>query len=433
MIPVLIIAFLIRLVGLNQSLWLDEGTTAKVVLNYALVNIPIKFSLLDFHPPFYYLFMKLWTAVFGYSEVSLRMPSVLFSLYTGVFIYLIAKKLLNKKTGLLASALFLFNPLIVYYSQEARMYMMATFFLTASFYFLFVKKNTVLHNLFVFLSFGIFYGSIFFITGMYVYLAYKREWKNLFFCAFGLLTVLTILFPLLVKQLTNARQSLGLIPNWHQVLGEATIKNLFLIPVKFTFGRISFYPKKLYYLLSGAWALVIMSLVFLGGLKNKKIGFITVFPLLLGTIFSIFTPLLQYFRFLYLLPLVCYLMAISVKNRYLSTIILTGFAILSFVYLFNSNIHREDWKALALKLNRREDIYMILPSSDAFIYYLPSRPPRELRSVGKVAPSSRFITVIPYTADIYGFDYAKVLINEGYFLAKKDEVRGLTSELWENK
>ena len=107
-ILVFLFAFLIRLIALDQSLWLDEATTAKVIQNYNYSEIITKFSPLDFHPPLYYLFMKFWTNIFGYSEISLRIPSVLFSLMTGYVVYLIG--------GIWSAIFFLFNPLIVYYS-----------------------------------------------------------------------------------------------------------------------------------------------------------------------------------------------------------------------------------------------------------------------------------------------------------------------------
>src|SRR3990167_11022982 len=110
---IFVLAFLIRLIALNQSLWLDEAITAKVVMSFGFKDIINKFSPTDFHPPLYYLFMKLWTNFFGYSEIALRMPSILFSLLTGYVIYLIG--------GIWAAVFFLFNPLIVYYSQEAQM------------------------------------------------------------------------------------------------------------------------------------------------------------------------------------------------------------------------------------------------------------------------------------------------------------------------
>ena len=180
-ILIFLAAFLIRLIALNQSLWLDEAVTANVVRNFRFSQIVNGFSPTDFHPPLYYLFMKLWTNFFGYSEIALRMPSVLFSLLTGYVIYLIG--------GIWSAAFFLFNPLIVYYSQEARMYMMATFLLTAGlFYFLHMSssdsiggsrkidsrlrgndKHSIFFGVFISLAFLSFYGSLFFIAALFFF------------------------------------------------------------------------------------------------------------------------------------------------------------------------------------------------------------------------------------------------------------------------
>ncbi|EKE12574.1 MAG: hypothetical protein ACD_13C00166G0001, partial [uncultured bacterium] len=86
---VLILAVILRLVSLNQSLWLDEATSA----NVAVMSLPDffnKFIPADFHPPLYYLFLMGWSRVFGISEISLRIPSVIFGVATVYFVYLIA-------------------------------------------------------------------------------------------------------------------------------------------------------------------------------------------------------------------------------------------------------------------------------------------------------------------------------------------------------
>jgi len=166
---IFIFAFLIRLIALNQSLWLDEAITASVVRSFSFFQIITKFSPTDFHPPLYYLFMKLWTNMFGYSEIALRMPSVLFSLMTGYVVYLIG--------GVWAMAFFLFNPLIVYYSQEARMYMMVTFFLTVALYYFLKNNKQILFGLFISLAFLTFYGSIFLIVSFLIYSLYKKNYK----------------------------------------------------------------------------------------------------------------------------------------------------------------------------------------------------------------------------------------------------------------
>ena len=81
------IALLLRCIGITQSVWLDESTTAKVVRMFDYTGIVKYFSPYDFHPPLYYLFMKLWTQVAGYSELALRLPSVIFSLVAGGYIF----------------------------------------------------------------------------------------------------------------------------------------------------------------------------------------------------------------------------------------------------------------------------------------------------------------------------------------------------------
>src|SRR3989344_6433319 len=131
LIIILFLAFLVRLIALNQSLWLDEAVTANIVSNFSYSEILNKFSPFDFHPPLFYFVEKFWTNIFGYSETTLRFPSIIFSLLTGWIIYLIGKRMKDDPTsprqtrlrgarnvGLFAASLFLFNPLIIYYSQE---------------------------------------------------------------------------------------------------------------------------------------------------------------------------------------------------------------------------------------------------------------------------------------------------------------------------
>src|SRR3989344_9240339 len=122
LIIILFLAFLVRLIALNQSLWLDEAVTANIVSNFSYSEILNKFSPFDFHPPLFYFVEKQWTNIFGYSEIALRFPSIIFSLLTGWIIYLIGRRLEGwkvgrlegKNIGLWAAALFLFNPLIIY-------------------------------------------------------------------------------------------------------------------------------------------------------------------------------------------------------------------------------------------------------------------------------------------------------------------------------
>lgn len=429
------VAFFLRLISLDQSLWLDEATTARVVQQYHYLEIINKFSPYDFHPPLYYLFMKFWINIFGDSEMSLRMPSVIFSLLVGWVIFLIGKAIENEKTGFWAAILFLFNPLIIYYSQEARMYMMATIFLTVGLYwFLKVKnsklkiKNLLLINLFFSLAFLTFYGSIFFIVAFLFYLLIQKQWKNFFISLSTVICLLLIISPLLYQQLTNAKFSLMEVRNWSLVLGKANIKNLLLIPIKFSIGRIDFYPKWLYYLIALGWTTFVWFFVvkkFLA-IKKSKIRIdlliaLLFFPLIIGFIFSFITPLLQYFRFLYLIPILAILL--SVVDDLNKRILLFGFLFFSLIYLIFPQFHREDWKSLSfyLKQNQIKEVFIISSSADPLIYYNQRIKINDLRKIcqKKDVLTRKEIVIVPYTTEIYGLDYERCLSDRFKLIEEK--------------
>jgi uncharacterized membrane protein len=422
---IFIFAFLIRLIALNQSLWLDEAITASVVKNFSFLQIITKFSPTDFHPPLYYLFMKLWTNIFGYSETALRMPSVLFSLGTGWVVYLIG--------GALPAILFLFNPLIIYYSQEARMYMMVTFFLTVALYYFLKNKNAILFNSFVFLSLLTFYGSVFLITAFLIYFLYKKQYKNLFICLLVVFVYSLTISPLLYQQLINSKVALSQVTNWSLVLGKANLKNLFLIPIKFSIGRISFYPKWLYWGIAGTWtAFILIRILFIRTAIIKRVRYLLIFPLLLGFVISFFTPMLQYFRFIYLIPILCLILGFSPSSQPWMNLrgssLVGGFLIFSLIYLLLPQFHREDWKSLVKSLPKNIPVYMILSSSDPVKYYDPSLNVLRLESLKDAR--QREILVIPYTAGIYGLDYKTLLNKNGYQLNKEVSFREITYERW---
>ncbi len=477
-------AFLIRLIHLNQSLWLDEATTAIVAKTYSYIGIIAQFSPHDFHPPLYYLFIKLWTSLFGYSEIALRMPSVLFSLGTGLAIYLLVRKYESrmanaKKTKdtipFWSAAFFLFNPLIIYYSQEARMYSMTTFLIALSFYF-FLRfspsdsglKNPMrsldywLMNFFLTLSFFTFYASIFYIASLYVYLVWTQKHRvstllSILVVGLGILSI----SPLLYQQYVVSREALVSVTNWSLVLGQVTMKNLFLFPIKFTSGRVSFFPKSMYYLLSGGWTLFV-ALIMIAGFRiksgmKKDIRIILYFlltPLILGVLFSFNSPLLQYFRFQYLIVFLSIFLGIvanhpqpalgiqtggHINSGLTRYALLVGFISWSLLYLVFPQYHREDWQSLSTELkNETAPIFMVSSSSDPVKYYAPEITVNDLRSLStidsglesKMETKGNSIIIVPYTAFIHGVDYKQILVSNGYFQESTQVERGLTYEKW---
>lgn len=445
-IPIFIAAFLIRLINLDQSLWLDETIVAKVVKTIPFHLIPLQFSPGDFHPSLYYLSISVWSGIFGTSEIALRFPSILSALVAGLFVYKIGLLWKNRQLALWATVFFLFNPLVVYYSQEARMYMMATMFLTITLYYflrlikntLFIRRDIILFNLFSALSMFTFYGSAFFIAGMiivgvYQLLVINRSKKNLislFFHLFiGLFISLILLSPLLYQQIMNAKIGLADVKNWSLILGKAELKNVAMIFLKFATGRISWFPKWSYYLIAGIPTTLIWLSVAIGMKKNKLFGYLFILPLLFGLFVSIWAPMMMYFRFLYLIPVMSLLLALT-KNGKIKYMIFLAYVSFSFVSLFLPQFHREDWKALTKSLNVNSRIYMILPSSDPITYYRNDVPVYELRDIGRTS-TPEFVSIIPYTSEIYGFDYQKILEDKGCLKKTEIHFRGdLSVEEW---
>lgn len=321
-IIILLLALGLRLIGIGQSFWLDESISANVA-KMPIGEIVKNFSIGDFHPPIFYWFLDLWTKIFGSHVVILRLSSVLLSLITIYFVYLIGKKIKNEKIGILAALFLAINPLFVYYSQELRMYSMSTMWLIIGFYYFvkikskkYLKKDLVVFNLMMALAFGTFYGSIFLIASFAIYFLIKKEWKLFWLTNIGTGLAIIILTPLLLTQIKNSQIMLEQVTNWTLVLGKVNLKNLLLIPLKFGVGKISFYPKIWYYLIGGIWSLIILGLT----LKNKKEGnwlkIFLVLPIVLAILFSIKSPLLQYFRFLYLVPIMCLVLAVNCDKKW---------------------------------------------------------------------------------------------------------------------
>lgn len=121
------------------SLWGDEAWAANLAIK-PIIKI-ISLVAKDTSPPFYYLLLHTWMGIFGTSEIAIRALSFLFFLLTVLTVFLIGKHLWDKKTGLLASLLVLFNPFLFIYAFEGRMYSLLLLTSTLSVYFFLKKKR----------------------------------------------------------------------------------------------------------------------------------------------------------------------------------------------------------------------------------------------------------------------------------------------------
>jgi mannosyltransferase len=109
----------------HQSLWLDEAYTDHLVhlgFGSMLSEIPKSEST----PPLYYILTWAWTHVFGYSGFALRSVSALSGAATAAVVYALATRVGGLRAGVIAGVLVAVSPIMVWYSQEARSYALAT-------------------------------------------------------------------------------------------------------------------------------------------------------------------------------------------------------------------------------------------------------------------------------------------------------------------
>ena len=119
----LLLAFGLRFYDLDaQSLWNDEGTSVAVAQR-DLVTIA-RDAAQDIHPPLYYELLSSWVRLFGTSEAAVRSLSALLGVGLVALLYPLGRLLAGRWAGLAAAFLAAINPFQVYYSQEARMYML---------------------------------------------------------------------------------------------------------------------------------------------------------------------------------------------------------------------------------------------------------------------------------------------------------------------
>lgn len=128
----LLAAALIRFVDLGGwSLWNDEIYTLLVLPVSPLLaqGIPI-----DQHPPLYYLLLEKWLTL-GDGEFFMRLPSAAAGWLAVLMMWPAGRALGGNRLGLLAAVLLAFSPIHIWYSREARMYGLASFFWLATIYF----------------------------------------------------------------------------------------------------------------------------------------------------------------------------------------------------------------------------------------------------------------------------------------------------------
>ena len=138
LIGILILAAFLRFYHLDaSSLWSDEGNTwALIQRSFGEIS---RAAAADIHPPGFYWLLKLWSIPFGVSADAMRSFSALCGVLLAFVIARIAALTAQSTEArrwlpLVAALIAAVNPFQVYYSQEARMYMLLALLSAALFW-----------------------------------------------------------------------------------------------------------------------------------------------------------------------------------------------------------------------------------------------------------------------------------------------------------
>jgi 4-amino-4-deoxy-L-arabinose transferase-like glycosyltransferase len=111
-----------------QSYHHDEVITAMRVIPGSFGHMLHEVEASESNPPFYYVLAWGWAKAFGTGEVGLRSLSALLGLLAVPVGYLIGRQLTGRRAGLALAAVVAVNPMLVWYSQEARSYSLLVLF-----------------------------------------------------------------------------------------------------------------------------------------------------------------------------------------------------------------------------------------------------------------------------------------------------------------
>lgn len=365
----LICAVILRFWGIEkESVWIDEAYSI-FLANHSFQEI-IQGTIADQHPPLYYLLLSIW--LHGSNSVVLARS---FSAVLGVFFvfqaFVFSKKVLNDIAAIEVGFLITISPFHIWYSQEARMYMLLAVLLMGSmcqFFLILEGKNRLIsYTILTILALYTHYFAIFILLTQFFVILILRinsliARKQFLISLLGIFVVLVIFLPWLPIAFYQS-QSHPLV--WIEKLSLQTFLDTFL-RILFGSGFLLLPP-----LLRSITFIVIILLiaytVYREIIKNnyKDLFFIAILiwafaPYLMVSIISVRSPIFQYKQFLFLIfpILLLYIWVSHKKREWIRLLMIAVVVFFSVIFLLfqQSTTTKDNWKGLGGYLNQKAEL-----------------------------------------------------------------------------
>jgi uncharacterized membrane protein len=371
-----VLAFALRVYKLDaESLWLDEVLS----INLASKDVPSAIRALPdnyVHPPFYFIILHIWSRVVGQSEFSLRFLSALFGPLTAVMTYKLARALFDRRTALLSGLFLALCPYHIYYSQEIRMYTLATFLGLVGAYCFFQaleRRDSALWIGFVLCSalglythyytlFLLLFESLFFLSLIIIRRQYRYSFKAWLLAQLAIFCLYLPWLPVLLIQSTGGKSGWIGIPSLGYLSGALIA--YFVTPN----------PERELHLLMGSFGVIFpmtlgaigaqltgdrQRLSFpLGRSRLYVLAYLAVPFLVAYTASLLIKPILVTRYLIICVPAACILLAYGlnlVKPKFLALLfsLLLGWTIVIYLGSIYNTTNREDWRNVARYLSTR--------------------------------------------------------------------------------
>ena len=157
-ITLTILFFLFHLIGITRhSFWTDELHTYESSLLPMKELITNRMTAGQF--PTYYILIHYWCKFVGFSELSMRIPSLVFASISFLTFFFLCKRFMKDNLSFsLAIFLFFFHPYIFWSAQEARMYSLLILISLLSSYYLLTFIETTKNPYLIAYSMSVFVG-----------------------------------------------------------------------------------------------------------------------------------------------------------------------------------------------------------------------------------------------------------------------------------
>lgn len=378
------ISISIPLIYLN-SIRLDEAQSIWQVSH----SIPEILDIVgrDVHVPLYHIILHFWQGIFDNSIISARYLSLLISIISIPFVYILASKIYTKRIALMTTIVFILSPFINWYANEARMYsLLLLLAVLNSIFFIDIltkdsKKSWI--GFIITAILGIythyFYWLFLISNGLFYLVSYKQFNKNLFpkFIISAVIILLSIA-PWIYYVI-----SLGSAANTKPVLQSPTSIDFFNIFSQYIFG---FQTDLINSIILSSWPIIVI-IIFTSLQRKFKYPVFSTF-----VIFQILIPIGLAFILSYLRPIFL--------SRYL--IVSSLFLYLYLIYIINTYF-RKQVRILYLV------VIVIIGISLLLQIFSPYTPVKEnfedIAIYLKVKASARDVIVLSAPFTIYPFEY----------------------------